>query len=70
MLTSLQARAIALVGRLRRDERGLSGVEYAIMMVFLAMFIAIGAFVLGNNVSNLFGNTGGSLAAAKLPPVP
>ena len=70
MFTLIQAFVTDLAIRLRRDERGLTGVEYAIMLVFLAMVIAVGAFVLGQNVSNLFGNAGGSLGGAKLPPLP
>ena len=70
MLTLLRIYANDLILRLHRDERGLTGVEYAIMLVFLAMVIAVGAFVLGQNVSNLFANAGGSLGSAKLPPLP
>ena len=61
---------VAFICRFQRDQRGLTGVEYAIMLVFLAMVIAVGAFVLGQNVSNLFGNAGGSLGSAQLPPLP
>ena len=61
---------VNLICRLRQDDTGLTGVEYAIMLVFLAMVIAVGAFVLGNNISNLFGNAGGSLGSAPLPPLP
>ena len=63
-------RAMALMQRCYKNEQGLTGVEYAIMLVFLAMVIAVGAFVLGNNVSNLFSNAGGSLGSAQLPPLP
>ena len=70
MLAVLRNTASDLVRRLSRDERGLTGVEYAIMLVFLAMVIAVGAFVLGQNVSNLFANAGGSLGSAQLPPLP
>lgn len=63
-------RMLAVVRSLRCDERGLTGVEYAIMLVFLSIVIAAGAFVLGGDVSGLFNDVGGSLEAASLPGLP
>ena len=51
-----------------RDEQGVTGTEYAIMVVFVALVLALGAGVLGTDLSTLFGAVGGEIG--KAPPLP
>jgi pilus assembly protein Flp/PilA len=50
-----------LMGRFRRDERGATATEYALLVVFVALAVAVGANVLGTGLSNLFGRIGNQL---------
>ena len=59
-----------LIKGYRRDERGASAVEYAMLLVFVALAIAIGAQVLGNDINTLFTIIGTTLAGATPPPLP
>jgi len=59
-----------LIDRFRRDERGATATEYALLIVFVALAIAVGAQTLGTNISNLFNKIGTSLATITLPPLP
>lgn len=56
----------------RGDERGATGTEYAMLIVFLALAIAVGANLLGQGISNLFSQIGTSISSINpvLPPVP
>ena len=47
--------------RFRRNERGAAAIEYAMLVVFIALVIAGGATVLGNDVSALFRSIGATL---------
>jgi pilus assembly protein Flp/PilA len=47
-----------LIGRLHRDERGATATEYALLVVFVALAIAVGANVLGGGISNLLNAIG------------
>jgi pilus assembly protein Flp/PilA len=53
----------------RRDERGATATEYALLIVFIALAVAVGANVLGAGVSNLFNSIGNQLSGItpKLP---
>jgi len=55
-----------------RDERGATATEYALLIVFIALAVAVGANVLGAGISNLFNAAGTNLnnIAPTLPPVP
>ena len=57
-----------ILTRLWRDERGVTGVEYAVMVVFVALVLALGAGVLGTSLSSLFSAVGGDIATP--PPLP
>jgi pilus assembly protein Flp/PilA len=46
----------------RRDERGATATEYALLIVFIALAVAVGANVLGAGVSNLFNSIGNQLS--------
>ena len=59
-----------LIDRFRRDERGATATEYALLIVFVALAIAVGANTLGTNISNLFAKIGTQLSTVQLPPIP
>ena len=50
-----------------RDERGASATEYAMLIVFVALAIAVGAQTLGTDLSTMFSNVGAKLAAVVIP---
>jgi len=52
-----------LIGRFHRDERGATATEYALLVVFIALAVAVGANVLGAGVSNLFNAIGNQLSS-------
>ena len=51
-----------LTSRFRRDEGGATATEYAMLIVFVALAIAVGAQALGNDLTNLFKAVGATLA--------
>ena len=59
-----------LINRFRRDERGATATEYALMVVFIALAIAVGANTLGTSISNLFSNIGTEISKVPLPALP
>jgi len=59
-----------LIDRFRRDDRGATATEYALLIVFVALAIAVGANTLGTNISALFSKIGTQLSAITLPPIP
>jgi pilus assembly protein Flp/PilA len=54
------------------DERGATATEYALLIVFVALAMAVGAQTLGSNISTLFNNIGTYLNSLNpvLPPLP
>ena len=56
-----------LVKGYRRDERGASATEYAMLIVFVALAIAVGAQTLGTDLTNLFTNVGNTLKGVTIP---
>jgi pilus assembly protein Flp/PilA len=54
------------------DERGATATEYALLIVFVALAIAVGAQVLGQSINNLFSQIGSYISSITpvLPPVP
>ena len=52
----------SFISRLRRDERGASATEYAMLIVFVALAVAAGAQTFGKDLSTWFTNTAGSIA--------
>jgi pilus assembly protein Flp/PilA len=58
-----------LISRFRRDERGATATEYALLIVFIALAVAVGANVLGTGLSALFARIGNQLNIT-LPPFP
>ena len=53
---------MSLIARLRRDERGASATEYAMLIVFVALAIAAGAQTFGTDLSGWFSKTAASIA--------
>jgi prepilin peptidase CpaA len=53
---------MSLIARLRRDERGASATEYAMLIVFVALAIAAGAQTFGKDLSTWFSTTAGSIS--------
>ncbi len=47
-----------LIKYFHRDERGATATEYALLIVFVALAIAVGAQTLGHGISNLFSPIG------------
>ena len=61
-----------LIKHFRRNERGATATEYALLIVFVAVGIATGANILGTSISNLFNAIGTELSKLNpaLPPLP
>ena len=58
---------LGLIHRFYRHERGATAVEYAMLVVFIALAIAVGAQTLGTDLSNMFSNVGSKLANITIP---
>ena len=50
-----------------RDESGAVALEYALITLLIAMGIVAGAKLLGTDLSTLFTNLGGAVAAVTIP---
>jgi pilus assembly protein Flp/PilA len=63
---------LRLINRFRRDERGATATEYAMLVVFIALAVAVGATALGGGINTLFNTVGTRLtgAAATVPTLP
>jgi pilus assembly protein Flp/PilA len=63
---------LSLIKTFRKDERGATATEYAMLVVFIALIVAVGAQALGSDLSNLFSAIGTQLntTAAAIPPLP
>jgi pilus assembly protein Flp/PilA len=46
---------------LQRDDRGVTSVEYGLMVALIAVVIAVTVRLLGNNLSALFNNVAGTV---------
>jgi pilus assembly protein Flp/PilA len=57
------------IKRFQRDERGATATEYALLIVFIALVIAVGAQTLGQGINSLFSQIGTQLAAIPLPKI-
>ena len=57
----------SLTSRLRRDESGATATEYAMLIVFVALAIAVGAQALGNDLTTLFKSVGTTLTNIQIP---
>ena len=59
-----------LIKLFHRDESGATAVEYALLIVFVALAVAAGANTLGQGLSNIFSQIGTQLSSTTLPPLP
>jgi len=61
---------LSLINRFRRDERGATATEYAMLVVFIALVVAVGATALGGGINTLFNKVGVELTNVTPPPLP
>ena len=61
---------LSLINGYRRDERGATATEYAMLIVFIALAVAVGATALGGGINDLFGKIGTELSGVTPPPLP
>jgi pilus assembly protein Flp/PilA len=52
---------LSLINRFRGDERGASAIEYAMLVVFIALVLAAGAQTFGTSLSTWFKMTAASI---------
>jgi pilus assembly protein Flp/PilA len=57
----------SLTSRFRREESGATATEYAMLIVFVALAIAVGAQALGNDLTSLFSKVGTTLSGISIP---
>jgi Flp pilus assembly pilin Flp len=60
MWTNLQEFLGALLTRMRAEE-GQTFVEYALLVVFIALVAVLGATLLGNSISSIFSSIAGAI---------
>ena len=61
---------LGFLNRFRRDERGATATEYAMLVVFIALVLAVAANVLGGGINSLFNTVGTELGAVTPPVLP
>ena len=60
----------SLTSRFLRDENGATATEYAMLIVFVALAIAVGAQTFGANLNDLLTRSGAALTATVVPAPP
>ena len=58
---------VNLISRFRKDESGATATEYAMLIVFVALAIAIGAQAFGTALTDLFQRAGTTLTGIAMP---
>jgi pilus assembly protein Flp/PilA len=58
---------LSLTTRFRSDEGGATATEYAMLLVFVALAIAVGAQALGTDLTDLFNRVGTTLNGVTVP---
>ena len=61
MLASLIFAVRYINARWARDDEGATAVEYGLLVAFIGLVIAVGAFALGGSVNTLFADAGTEL---------
>jgi pilus assembly protein Flp/PilA len=61
---------LGFVNRFRRDERGATATEYAMLVVFVALAVAVGASALGGGINTLFNKVNTQLTGVTPQPLP
>jgi pilus assembly protein Flp/PilA len=56
-----------LIKRFRRDEEGPAMVEYGLLVGLIALVVALGALVLGQDISIMFSEVGSYLKQIPIP---
>ena len=56
-----------LINRFRRDEDGPAMVEYGLLVGLIALVVALGAIVLGQDISTMFSKVASYLANVPIP---
>ena len=56
-----------LINNFRRDEDGPAMVEYGLLVGLIALVVALGALVLGQDISIMFSNVGSYLKQIPIP---
>jgi len=56
-----------LINRFRRNESGATATEYAMLIVFVALAIAVGAQTLGKGITDLFNRVNTTLTSVNMP---
>src|SRR4249920_2317647 len=62
-------RFIAAAKRFVREEEGATLVEYALAIALISLVAGAGALVLGQGISNFFGNVATGVNAVKVAPI-
>ena len=60
----------SLISRFCRDESGATATEYAMLIVFIALAVAVGANVLGTGINGLFTKVSDTLTNVTVSPLP
>ena len=58
---------LSLIRRYRHDEAGATATEYAMLIVFVALAIAVGAQAMGDSLTGLFSRVGTTLTGITIP---
>ena len=58
---------LKLVKRFRRDDGGATMVEYGLLVGLIALVVALGATVLGQDISTMFNSIGTYLSNLPIP---
>jgi pilus assembly protein Flp/PilA len=53
---------LSLIKAFRKDERGASATEYAMLIVFVALVVAVGAQTFGTDLQTAFSNLGTTIS--------
>ena len=67
MLDMLQTGILHVLARFRRDDTGAAMVEYGLLIGLIALIVAIGAQVLGQDISTMFSAIGSYLSGLPIP---
>jgi Flp pilus assembly pilin Flp len=57
----------SLIKRFYRHESGATATEYAMLIVFVALAIAVGAQTLGSGITDLFNRVNNTLTSVNMP---
>jgi pilus assembly protein Flp/PilA len=67
MLDMLQTGILRVLACFRRDETGAAMVEYGLLIGLIALVVAIGAQILGQDISSMFSHVGSYLSGLPVP---